>query len=60
MKITINSVQTEVLAHETLLEACRRNRVDVPSLCHAEGAVSVRQMVTHISVKRREKIVGPL
>lgn len=39
MKITINSVQTEVLAHETLLEACRRNGVEVPSLCHAEGAV---------------------
>ena len=37
--LTINGNQFEFENDETILEVCRRNSIDVPTLCHLKGAI---------------------
>ena len=37
MKITIDNITTEVEAGTTVLEAARKVKVDIPTLCYLEG-----------------------
>ena len=37
MKITIDNKEITVIEGETILEAARRNGIEIPSMCYAEG-----------------------
>ena len=37
MKVIINNVEYEGLPGETLMELAKRNKVNIPNLCHKEG-----------------------
>mgnify|MGYP003553069906 CR=1 FL=1 len=67
MKITIDNQEITIIDGETILQAARRNGIQIPSMCYAEGRehragcmvctvkdVATGRMITSCSVKPTE------